>query len=1778
MKPTMQHLIIMAVLAAIASILPSAFAQNLWIGTNGISVTTNWSDTANWSTATSPAGTDVVFGHDGAAGVAGLINSVVDANGLDPASITFTNISTSNFFHTVKIPAGVTLGNPGNFLLGGSSAPTVTTTNLFVGEGTFSQTGSSMKVQWIGGTAGGSMAVLDLSGLSNFTYNAFGGTITVASGPSGSEARGGGTLTLAGGSNNITAGTIAVALGTGNGGSGGTLNLGAGTNIINVDTVNVAAGKINNGTIQFAGATGGLRLRGSGGTDSDRANFTLGRRGNTGTGTINGNLLLNDHPVDVLAGTMTLGLSTANVSGQIVNGNLAFNAGTIDANTIMLAVCLGNSGAIANGTVTVGGGLLTVSNFWLVNQTLGVATGKLIITNGGTVTCSGDLVKTNSNGTGTIAINTGTLNVVGALGSVGAPINSLALTNATLGLNATALATANVTALTCGGTTNVINIFSVPIIASYPAQMPLIKYAGALGGTFNIGLGTLPASVPPYAGYISNNSVDGTIDLVLTNGLAPARSLTWSGATDANWDTTTTNWIFSAAPAVYVQNDFVRMDDSATGPTGVNLTTALTPTSVTVSNVAKNYGLTGSGYLSGIATLNKDGSGTLFITNTGINDYTGGMIINAGTVRVGDGAFSGNLGSGAIEDNGTLIFDRADAVTVADAVSGTGSLTKLGTGVLTLSGGNTYSGATLVQVGTLSTLNNTALGSTNGDTTVSSGATLDITANAINLGQEQITISGTGVGGVGALINSAALAGFVGPNAARVTMAGDTTVGGSGRFDLRSNPTSNPLLGSLSTLGQPRKLTKIGGGTFGLIGITVDPALGDIEVQQGIFSLEAAITSVGNVLSNLTVWPGATLQLFAVTNLVDKVITLGGDGATTTLSATSGGGNTIIGPMSITNDCIFNVGGAGVALALNNVITGPGKITKIGAGALTIGGNSPLYGGGLQLNNGSVVLSGTMSNTLGFVVAAGKLTLNGSLLGAGVTSGGLTTIAGSGTATGLMDVSGNVFPGETNVIGTLTAGGLTLQGGAALFYDLTTTNTPGAGTNDLIVVNGDLTVNGNAITVNPIGLLKTGAGNPYRLFNYTGNLIWNADLFVSGPFNYTFAVDTNMVGQVNLIVSGGPPVWNGASGTGDNWSDAANWGGTAVAPNDSLFFKGPGRLTNVNDTAVDTTYTDLSFLTDAGSFTLNGNSIILGGNVINNSTNIQTVNLALNYSGSHTLNGASGPLIIGGGITNTSGLSTLTLAGTGTLTNLIGCVDPSSMTNILVISSNAPSTWTLMDNPSSTIVTNPVQLDVLAGTLNFGTGSSAPKLVCTAATVSRLGVAGGLPATLNMAGGTLTITARLNTGAAGNAIATINQTGGTINLEDLLQVSDSAASAHTTVNVTGGLLNVADIGGLNNMFLASRGTGIVNVAGSGVLNCAVLDMSRNAAGNTLGSVGVVNLDGGILAASRIGAATSAAQPGGTPTATFNFNGGTLKANASAANFIQGNASAPAIPIVSIVKAGGAIIDTTNFNISILEPLIHDTTLGATPDGGLTKHGTGTLTLTAASTYTGNTVISNGTLAVNGSLGVTAVTVGSGGTLAGTGTLGSNVTVNAGGAVSPGGAAVTGVLTVVSNVTLNGIAVMDLNKSTATNDVLRAARITYGGTLSLTNLAGSLTGTDTFKLFSAPVYAGAFAALDPATPGAGLAWNTNTLTTDGILRLTATVNTTPTNIIFSAGGGNLTLTWPGDHIGWTLQVQTNTRAVGLNTNWFNVAGSSATNEVVVPVDPANPTVYYRLVYP
>jgi hypothetical protein len=168
----------------------------------------------------------------------------------------------------------------------------------------------------------------------------------------------------------------------------------------------------------------------------------------------------------------------------------------------------------------------------------------------------------------------------------------------------------------------------------------------------------------------------------------------------------------------------------------------------------------------------------------------------------------------------------------------------------------------------------------------------------------------------------------------------------------------------------------------------------------------------------------------------------------------------------------------------------------------------------------------------------------------------------------------------------------------------------------------------------------------------------------------------------------------------------------------------------------------------------------------------------------------------------------------------------------------------------------------------------------------------------------------------------------------------------------------------------------------------------------------------------------------------------------------------------------------------------------------------------------------------------------------------------------------------NNVTLlpGAVCSLKLNEGAGTNDIIQGVNeFTFGGTLVLTNLSGTLAAGNSFKLFSATNYTGSFSAIVPATPGAGLAWDTTQLTANGTLNVVvgSSPSSNSTNLTFSVTGANLVISWPADHTGWRLQSQTNAPSVGLGTNWVDWIGSTGTNQMTIPLDPANGSVFFRL---
>jgi autotransporter-associated beta strand protein len=248
--------------------------------------------------------------------------------------------------------------------------------------------------------------------------------------------------------------------------------------------------------------------------------------------------------------------------------------------------------------------------------------------------------------------------------------------------------------------------------------------------------------------------------------------------------------------------------------------------------------------------------------------------------------------------------------------------------------------------------------------------------------------------------------------------------------------------------------------------------------------------------------------------------------------------------------------------------------------------------------------------------------------------------------------------------------------------------------------------------------------------------------------------------------------------------------------------------------------------------------------------------------------------------------------------------------------------------------------------------------------------------------------------------------------------------------------------------------------------------------------------------------------------------------------------------------------------------------------------TGVVVLGATNNYTGTTTVAAGTLLVNGVNGTSSIIV-TNATLGGTGSLGGTVNVQAGATLAPGISArgvltnAIGTLTATGAASVSGAIVMKINRATSpTSDEFVAPGITVnsGATLTVTNIGSTnLVAGDAFTLFSTPV-TGAFSTMTlPALPGTGLFW-TNKLAVNGSIAVAPSVNLNPTNLTATLSGNTLTLSWPADHLGWHLQVQTNGLSSGLATNWVTIPGSDAVTSTNITVNPAYGSVYYRMVYP
>jgi fibronectin-binding autotransporter adhesin len=554
------------------------------------------------------------------------------------------------------------------------------------------------------------------------------------------------------------------------------------------------------------------------------------------------------------------------------------------------------------------------------------------------------------------------------------------------------------------------------------------------------------------------------------------------------------------------------------------------------------------GTLNGNVTVSNGGTVLLDQASAG----TGNTVINSGgSVQVGANDYNGNLPSGSITLNGSLAFNRNDSITVANAISGSGLVNKSGAGTLALNADNSgWSGSAQVLAGTLQMGSANALGN-GGSVNLGTNAALDF--NSFTLLGKTISAVGSGPTGDGAIVNSSG-ADVSGLKATyHIVMTGDLTLGGAGRWDLRSGD-ANPANATLTCSGgQPFNLTKTGPGFIGIVDTSVDTNLADIHVVSGTLDIEGNTTGIGNPTNTLTVESGATLFFYTTTNLLNKRFVMN-DGS---WFQNSSGATTVVGPVTLNTNASggagnvsFNCGGT--SLAFSNAISGPGNLLKMNGGNYLFLSATNTYTGNTIVDSGWIGLVGG-----GSIAASPVLTLNGTAIDATRRTDHTLTLAAnqtlngvSGSVVGLLVVGAGatVSPGtDAQPLSTLTVqSNLIFNAGSTNIMDLATSPTP---TNDMIAATSTkatITYGGTLVLNFTPGSLS--AGNTFQLFsatNYSGafsaispatpgsGLAWDASaLLTSG----TLAVAVAPVGVTPAITSvtssGASLVLQGTNNTG----------------------------------------------------------------------------------------------------------------------------------------------------------------------------------------------------------------------------------------------------------------------------------------------------------------------------------------------------------------------------------------------------------------------------------------------------------------------------------------------------------------------------------------------------------------------------------------------------------------------------------------------------------------------
>jgi fibronectin-binding autotransporter adhesin len=837
-------------------------------------------------------------------------------------------------------------------------------------------------------------------------------------------------------------------------------------------------------------------------------------------------------------------------------------------------------------------------------------------------------------------------------------------------------------------------------------------------------------------------------------------------------------------------------------------------------------------------------------------------------------------------------------------------------------------------------------------------------------------------------------------------------------------------------------------------------------------------------------------------------ITFGGS-STTTLVTTSGAGSVTISTPTITanasSTALFKNGAAaGTTLEISAKITGAGNCKQ----------NTPTTTGAIvRFSNDTSDYTGAFSMAASVVeftsVANGG---SPSALGAGSTA---YTI-GNGSSAGTFRYVGAGTTSTTRAINcTATTGALTLDssGGGAVQFLGSGNLKSGSGAESLTLRGTSTGANTLAQVISDVGgvttLTKSDAGtwilsgaNTYSGLTTVGA----GTLQLNG---------SGTLGSGGLTLNGGTLDLGGSSQT----VGAVTISGASTIQNGTL---SASSYSATLSSGTATASANLAGSSAAMSLSAAGTLMLLGANTYNGGTIIGSAGMLLvtndtglgNSSGGITFS-ASGALAATNNAAPVTNTVTIGASRTITVNSGITANFQTPDTNSLTIAAKITGLGNVTKKSSGfALGTVRFSNDTSDYTGDFLTGYGNTEFT----SVADRGTASSLGAGAAGTGGQITLGNASSSGTlryvgSGNSSThrPLNWTATTATGYTL----DASGSGTVQFLATGNMRSGS--GGATGLILRGSNTGANTLAQ--VINDqgGVTSLTKNDAGtwvltgaNTFS--GPVSLVGGVL---QLNATETPGTSGPLGTnGTISFSGGTLRfTSADAADYSSRFSTAASQPCK---------IDCNGQSVTFATPM---TSSGGTLAVSSSTPG-GSLTLSAANTYSGSTTVSSGTLLVNGSIDGGGVTV-TGGTLGGSGAINSAVSVQSSGTLQPGSGGVNiATLTVNSSLTLAGKTVILLNRTNAqiASLVTGISSLTNGGTLTVTNVGDALQAGDSFTLFSAASYAGSFAATNLPALSTGLVWDTSKLAQNGSITIgeAPSITTAPASQVVECTG-NATFT-------------------------------------------------------